>query len=116
ADAWLPLDPRHRALAADKQQGDADSVLAFTRKLIAFRRASAALRQGAFKLNQADDALLAFERLHASERVLCLCNLGIAPHIVPTPEISALAFSVGDLGLNPAALRLGGYSAALVRI
>ena len=44
-DAWLPLDPRHRALAADAQENDPDSVLAFTRAMIAFRRGSNALRR-----------------------------------------------------------------------
>ena len=30
---WLPLDPRHRALAVDAQEGDPSSVLAFTRAI-----------------------------------------------------------------------------------
>jgi alpha-glucosidase len=78
-DAWLPLDPRHRALAVDAQEADPNSVLAFARKMIALRKSSAALREGDFVACDAPDPVLAFERVAGSERVLCVFNLGDQP-------------------------------------
>ena len=37
---WLPLDPRHRALAADGQVSDDASMFALTRRLVAMRKNS----------------------------------------------------------------------------
>src|SRR6185312_14659632 len=74
-DAWLPLDPRHRALAVDAQESDPISVLAFARKMIALRKQSGALREGAFRAIDTGNALLVFERAATSERLLCAFNL-----------------------------------------
>src|SRR6185312_12033813 len=68
-DAWLPLDPRHRALAVDAQEADPDSMLAFARKMIALRKSSAALREGEFVALDAPEPVLAFERVSGSGRV-----------------------------------------------
>ena len=43
---WLPLGPEHRALAVSEQEEDPASALAFTRKLLAARKAHPALRDG----------------------------------------------------------------------
>ena len=42
-EAWLPVDARQRVLAVEKQEKLAESMLHTTRKLIALRKASAAL-------------------------------------------------------------------------
>lgn len=76
ADAWLPLDPRHRALAVDAEENDTESVLAFTRAMIAVRKASAALREGEFVALDAPASILMFERQAPGERMLCVFNLG----------------------------------------
>jgi alpha-glucosidase len=63
AKPWLKVHPNyvHRNVAA--QQADPNSVLNFTRRLIALRRAHAALRQGSFKpLFRTDTGVLAYER------------------------------------------------------
>ncbi|MBS0386180.1 MAG: alpha-glucosidase [Proteobacteria bacterium] len=96
-DAWLPLDPRHRALAVDAQEADSNSMLAFARKMIALRKSSAALREGDFVALDAPDPVLAFERAAMGERMLCVFNLGDQPQ-----EWDALA-PVGE-----ARLTLGG--------
>jgi alpha-glucosidase len=112
-DAWLPLDPRHVALAVDAQSGD-DSMLAFTRKMIAFRRSSAALREGEFIALDAPEPVLAFERRAGGERMLCLFNLGPEQVLRPLPASSAIKLSVGHVSEQPGAVSLGGYSALFV--
>jgi len=75
-DAWLPLDPRHRALAADAQEIDVHSMFAFTRDLIALRKAHAALNSGNWAAVDAPEGVLAFTRTAPNETVLCIFNLG----------------------------------------
>ncbi|GAM97482.1 maltodextrin glucosidase [alpha proteobacterium U9-1i] len=113
-DAWLPLDPRHAALAVDAQNADADSVLAFSRKMIAMRRSSAALRVGDIRMLDAPGDVLAFERSAGGERVLCLFNLGAAPAAYTAS--GKTRFRVGDADLAPSGALLAGYSALFVEI
>ena len=79
-EPWLPIGANHRALAVDVQEGDPASLLHVTRRIIALRKASAALTHGRFELMTATDALLVFERVaETGERMLCAFNLGDAP-------------------------------------
>lgn len=79
-EPWLPIDPRHRPLAVDRQMDAPDSLLHLTRQLIRLRRDHDALRQGSMTLrNAAHPDLLAFERTFGSQRLLALFNLGHAP-------------------------------------
>jgi alpha-glucosidase len=112
-DSWLPLDPRHAALAVDAQERDPASVLAFTRALIALRRANPALREGEFVAIEAPAPLLLFERHAPNQKLLCLFNLGAAPQ---TREKSSgkVAFAVGDATLTAGRCKLAGYSALLI--
>lgn len=113
ADAWLPLDPRHRALAVDAQ-GEG-SMLAFTREAIAVRRKSAALREGAFVALDAPEPVLAFERRAGDERIVCLFNLGPAP--VRRPLASGnVRLAIGDAQLATGAASLGGFAGLLVAL
>ncbi|MGH6952209.1 MAG: alpha-amylase family glycosyl hydrolase, partial [Vitreimonas sp.] len=114
ADAWLPLDPRHRALAVDAQSGN-DSVLAFTRAMIALRRESAALREGDFIARDAPEPVLAFERRAQGERMLCLFNLGPEPVRLPLTE-GVARFSVGHAALLSGAAALNGYAALFITL
>jgi alpha-glucosidase len=74
---WLPVSPEHFALAVDRQQADPGSQLALTRRLIALRRGSVALRAGALHFIEAAD-LLVFERVSTGQRFLCVFNLGLS--------------------------------------
>ena len=77
-EPWLPVDPRHLALAVDAQEADPKATLHVARRLIALRHAHPALRYGGLELTQATD-LLAFERFERAdggERLLCVFNLG----------------------------------------
>ncbi|RUN78490.1 DUF3459 domain-containing protein [Sphingomonas sp. TF3] len=73
---WLPFGGDHNALAADRQRADPDSLLHWTRRVLAVRNAHPALRQGDIRILHSDDAVLAFERRDAGERLLCVFNLG----------------------------------------
>jgi alpha-glucosidase len=75
---WLPVSPEHLALAVDRQQHDADSLLALTRGLIDLRRRNAALRNGSLRFIDAPADVLAFERNSAESHVLCAFNLGLS--------------------------------------
>jgi alpha-glucosidase len=79
AQPWLPIGPNHPAMAVDRQNADTGSLLNTTRRMIAIRKASAALSNGRFDVLTAEDALLVFERTAdaaaGSERMLCAFNI-----------------------------------------
>ncbi|MEG3125445.1 alpha-amylase family glycosyl hydrolase [Sphingomonas sp. GB1N7] len=103
---WLPFGGDHGALAVDRQEADAESLLHFTRHLIATRNAHPALRYGDIRVVHSDDALLAFEREADGERLLCVFNLGeIArewPATVARDGIALLSANRAEPGLLPA--------------
>ncbi|MDP3803021.1 alpha-glucosidase family protein [Brevundimonas sp.] len=86
AEPWLPVDPRHVPLAVDRQERDPSSMLHATRRLVAFRKAHPALTLGEMTLLDRNDDLLAFERVHDGERLVCVFNLGFEPVVWSLPE------------------------------
>ncbi len=72
---WLPVAEPHRALAADRQRGQAGSVYETYRALLAWRRGVPALIHGDMTLLADHPQVLAFVREHDGERVLCAFNL-----------------------------------------
>jgi len=97
---WLPLDPRHPALAVDRQEADPGSMLNLTRRLVALRRSRPALREGAIRPVEAPPPLLAFERGDGPARLLCVFNLGEAGANWRPPEGWRVIAAVGE-GLLP---------------
>jgi len=75
-DPWLPVGEAHDALAVDRQEADAGSMLALTRRLLARRAASPALRLGANARWVTQGDLLGFDRVGAGQHLRCLFNLG----------------------------------------
>ncbi|NYT42266.1 alpha glucosidase [Sphingomonas sp. R-74633] len=81
---WLPVGPNHARLAIDVQDADPGSLLAWTRKVLALRNSSPALRTGDITFLDAPGELIAFEREGEGERLLCVFNLGdAAQHWMP---------------------------------
>ncbi len=115
-DAWLPLDSRHVALAADAQEADSDSMLHFTRRAIASRKQSAALREGDVALRE-DGPLLILERKLGDERVLCVFNLSPDPArtALPAPAKGTL-LQLGETAIVAGEASLGGHSGLIVAI
>lgn len=76
---WLPFGPDHAGLAVDRQNADANSLLALTRHVIALRRAHPALQHGVMEIVRAEGDMLLFRRLSAGEQLLCAFNMGSEP-------------------------------------
>ena len=92
AKPWLPIPDEHVAQAANREAGDPSSVLAFYRQLLAFRRGHPALRAGSIALLDAPQDVLAFVREIASERLMCVFNLGSSEQAFTAPfPVSAVA-------------------------
>jgi alpha-glucosidase len=75
-EPWLPLGVENQAAAINRQDHDPASMLALTRRLIAFRGANDALRVGTVQVIEASDDLLVFERVSATQKLLCTFNFG----------------------------------------
>jgi alpha-glucosidase len=117
AETWLPLDPRHRALAADRQLTDDRSMLALTRRLVALRAAHCALRLGAAEAVSAPDGVLAFQRAYGGETLLCVFELAGQAAEVPVPVSAEVVIAVtGDESLDDGALRLPAFGGAILRL
>ncbi|WP_336957712.1 alpha-glucosidase [Sphingobium aquiterrae] len=80
AKPWLPVGEAHRPLAVDRQEAWPDSLLHWTRQVLALRKRSAALRQGDIAFLDTPEELLAFIRMVDGERLLCVFNLGGTVH------------------------------------
>lgn len=76
ADPWLPVDPRHVALAVDGQEKDPRSTLNAVRGFLDFRRRRQALRLGSIEFLDTPEPVLAFRRAHKGESLVCVFNLG----------------------------------------
>ncbi|WP_200845378.1 alpha-amylase family glycosyl hydrolase [Roseomonas sp. 18066] len=76
---WLPVPASHRALAVDRQQGDAGSLLGTWRQALAFRRAHPALVRGGQQRLDLPAPLLGLVRDYAGQRIVALFNLSDTP-------------------------------------
>ena len=109
---WLPLGDENRARAVDGQEEDADSLLHWTRHVLALRNAHPALRHGALERVEAQGALLRFDRVGQGERILCAFNLSDAPLVLE--DLSAgTVLAVANGGTADA---LPGYGAVWVAV
>lgn len=75
ATPWLPVKAPQAERAVDLQQNRTDSVLAFYRAMIGFRKASAALSGGNYRFLDAPEPILGLWRGEGTNSVLCLFNL-----------------------------------------
>jgi alpha-glucosidase len=100
AEPWLPVDPRHSALAVDRQEADPNSMLHWTRRLVALRQGRPALRWGSAEAVDVPVPLVAFERRERSERLLCVFNLGEEPASWSPPLGWRVIETVGGASLD----------------
>ncbi|WP_444978811.1 DUF3459 domain-containing protein [Acrocarpospora macrocephala] len=112
AQPWLPLPPDAKALSVAAQRADPESTLRLTRRLLALRRRSAALRAGAYRELRLGDGLLAYERRSGEERVVVVINFDSRERRISglPPELRL------TLATGPASggLTLAGVSAAVL--
>ncbi|HVM98590.1 MAG TPA: alpha-amylase family glycosyl hydrolase [Caulobacteraceae bacterium] len=117
ADAWLPMDPAHLPLAADRQEADTASMLHLARRVIAVRKASEALKIGEARPIATADNVLAFARVGEDEEVRCYFELGgVATSVEDgTAGRGQALFLAGGAELGAAGVRLPPYGVAIVR-
>lgn len=75
-EPWLPLGPDYNAMAVDVEEADDNSMLALTRKLVAFRNANEAMLVGDLSIIEAQGDLLVFERRSTNQHIVCAFNMG----------------------------------------
>ncbi len=118
---WLPMAPAHRALCVDIQDRDQHSVLNFARRAIAERKLHPALVLGDLVALASSEQVLAFERQHGDERIVCAFNLSRTPATLPFtwstaaghPRLSSL--ESGTAEADGAQIRLGPLSAFVAK-
>jgi alpha-glucosidase len=86
---WLPLGEVHRALAVSRQTAQKESSLNWTKRVLAARKQSRALRLGEIAFLDIPAPALAFVREFEGERVLCAFNMSAEPAKLPDRLFSA---------------------------
>lgn len=109
-ETWLPIDPRHVGMAADRQAADPQSTLSAWRRMLAWRKKHASFLRGDVELVELPDPLLAFQRHREGETAAALFNLSDQPveielrHVPsfePAAEFSFLARPEGGIWRLP---------------
>jgi alpha-glucosidase len=116
---WLPVDPAHKELAADKQAHSPVSLFADYRKFLAIRRDHEALRTGDIAILPAAGDVLAFTRKSGDERLLCVFNFGLGDaewELPPGLKASVVAGSDLNASLAGNLVRLAGGGAIYLNL
>lgn len=107
AKPWLPVPQTHHDLNVTAQEHSADSVLAFTRTFLKWRKQYPALKHGHIQFKTSADKVLSFERSDKNQTLLCVFNLC---HETQTLEPQTWVFQSGE---NPGILEPYGFKIAL---
>jgi len=83
---WLPMPVEHLSRAVAQQEGGADTMLAFYRKMIAYRQSRPALVKGTMTGLTAGDGVLSFQRHHAGQTLLCAFNMTADAQTLTLPD------------------------------
>ena len=97
---WLPVDKKHIAKSVSKQQATPHSTLSFTKRAIAVRNASPALRCGAIKFIDTTDGLSVFERETEDQKVVCAFNLSDTHKIIAGLDFQSLRSPMISVNLD----------------
>jgi alpha-glucosidase len=84
---WLPVFGPHLPLAVKGQAADPDSMLAFSRALLHWRRTQPLLRTGRIVFFDAPEPVLWFERRDGNQSLQAIFNLGSEPVSIPLREV-----------------------------
>jgi alpha-glucosidase len=88
-EPWLPLHDDWRGRNVAAEEGDPGSMLHLYRRLLALRRAHAALSVGEIALVDCEGDVLAYERRDGDERLLVVLNLGAGEEVLVLPDWAA---------------------------
>ncbi|WP_105189895.1 alpha-glucosidase family protein [Pseudoalteromonas sp. T1lg48] len=102
AKPWLPLSPAHLASNVATQQQDQDSMLNAYQEFMHWRRTKSVLLEGDITFIDSNEPILAFQRAHQGETLLCYFNLAahsaqINLETQPVKEFSELSHHTGSL-------------------
>ncbi len=118
-EPWLPIEPRHLALAVDRQEADGHSTLAFTRAWLAWRRRRPALVRGGMRFLEVPEPALAFVREGGGECLVCVFNLAGEPLSVRLPveePLCAVDVPAPLSSMVAPLVELPGFGAAFARL
>jgi oligo-1,6-glucosidase len=112
---WLPVNPNAEAINAEDQAARPDSVLAHTRALIAFRRGSADLREGAYKdIDPAHEQVFSYRR---GERLLVLLNFGRGTVRYALPDgLAVEGATFGSAEIDGQIVTLEGWTSVILAV
>lgn len=99
ARSWLPLPDEPDRVSVLRQTADPNALLAFYRRLLAYRRQSRPLRHGSFEWLSPGPDLLAYCRAAEGSRIVVLLNF--APHEARTILPPDAEVAVADLSTDP---------------
>ncbi|WP_051243694.1 alpha-amylase family glycosyl hydrolase [Thalassobaculum salexigens] len=84
---WLRVPEEHLSFAVDRQEEDADSVLNFLRRLIAWRRNQPTLRFGDEQISRWERApIITWRRCHAGSELRAIANFATDQAFLPLDE------------------------------
>lgn len=88
-ETWLPVHPNYaEGVNVAEQEGDPDSMLGFYRRLIQVRKASPALKTGAYRpLRKDDPDCLCYLRVTETQTVLVILNFSEEGQALAFPEV-----------------------------
>jgi alpha-glucosidase len=118
-EPWLPLAAEHKGLSIAAQAADPDSVLAFSRAMVAQRKTTPALARGDITFLAPAAPLVAFTRRLEGEEVLCVFNFGTSPQVFAHPALERaelLPVCAGEADLRGGSLGLSPHAAAFARM
>jgi alpha-glucosidase len=108
---WLPVKSAHAALNVAAEQVDPESMLAFYRRLIAWRKGHDCLVEGGIGFLKTAEPVLAYRRTGEGASMLCAFNLspealtltvaGLAPDAAPDPISERAVLEGRRLTLGP---------------
>ncbi len=114
AEPWLPLGEDHSQLAVNLQDQDAGSLLNLTRRLIARRRSTSALRLGEITVLDAALDVLVLERTWDGQTLHCIFNF--SDREMPNPDAAAASGKIVE-AVNEATLyRLAPFGGIIVEL
>lgn len=111
ARPWLPTAANFKTCNVESLKRDPQSILTLYRRLIALRRKSSALTVGTYRMLEAHDRVLVYERHQADDELVIALNLGHTHHTIALPQMrsfqSVLSTHLdGGVNLSPGQLTL----------
>ncbi len=119
---WLPVADDYPEINVANQQKEARSMLAFTRRLLALRRATPALNIGSYAtVQQSNTHCLAYVRDYDGERWLVTLNFSETAQtlILPISQNGQIILSTNldrEESVNPGSLQLRGNEGCIIKL